>query len=93
MDQARRHIRFRRIIDGLHDEGSDRGQRRRSPAGIQFVYAAQIGSGELKINDESKEAAWVPLSSAVHLPLAESQRRRLKDVIEYQKERHQTFLR
>ena len=39
-----------------------------------FVYAAEIESGELKIDDESKEAAWVPLSSAVELPLAESQR-------------------
>jgi hypothetical protein len=46
----------------------------------------------LKIDDESKEAAWVPLSSALELPLAESQRRRLKDVMEYQKERR-TFLR
>ena len=57
-----------------------------------FVYAAEIESGELKIDDESKEAAWVPLSSAVELPLAKSQRRRLNDVIEYQKERR-TFLR
>jgi 8-oxo-dGTP diphosphatase len=57
-----------------------------------FVYAAEIESGALKIDDESKEAAWVPLSSAVELPLAESQRRRLKDVLEYQKKRH-TFLR
>jgi 8-oxo-dGTP diphosphatase len=57
-----------------------------------FVYAAEIESGVLKIDDESKEAAWTPLSSAVELPLAESQRRRLKDAIEYQKERR-TFLR
>ena len=57
-----------------------------------FVYAAEMESGEPKIDDESKEAAWVPLSSAVDLPLAESQLRRLKDVIEYQKERR-TFLR
>ena len=57
-----------------------------------FVYAAEIESGELQIDDESKEAAWVTLSSAVELPLAESQRRRLKDVMEYQKERR-TFLR
>jgi 8-oxo-dGTP diphosphatase len=57
-----------------------------------FVYAAEIESGELKIDDESQEACWVPLKSAVELPLAESQRRRLKDVVEYQKER-QTFLR
>jgi hypothetical protein len=57
-----------------------------------FVYAAEIESGELKIDDESKEASWVPLMSAVELPLAESQRRRLKDVVEYQKNR-QTVLR
>jgi 8-oxo-dGTP diphosphatase len=57
-----------------------------------FVYAAEIEFGELKIDDESKEAAWMPLSSAVELPLAESQRRRLKDVIEYRKEQR-TFLR
>jgi hypothetical protein len=57
-----------------------------------FVYAAEIESGELKIDNESKEAAWVPLSSAAELPLAESQRRRLKDAMRYQKERR-TFLR
>jgi ADP-ribose pyrophosphatase YjhB (NUDIX family) len=57
-----------------------------------FVYAAETESGELKIDDESKEASWVPLISAVELPLAESPRRRLKDVVEYQKE-HQPFLR
>jgi 8-oxo-dGTP diphosphatase len=57
-----------------------------------FVYAAEIESGERTIDDESKEAAWVPLSSAVQLPLAKSQRRRLKDVVEYQTE-PRTFLR
>jgi 8-oxo-dGTP diphosphatase len=56
-----------------------------------FVYAAEIQSGELKIDDESKEPAWVAPSSAVELPLAEWQRRRLKDVIQYQKGRR-TFL-
>ena len=34
-----------------------------------FVYVAEIESGELKVDDESKEAAWVPLSSVVELPL------------------------
>ena len=57
-----------------------------------FVYAAVIESGELKIDDESKEAVWILLASAAELPLAESQRRRLKDVLEYQEERR-TFLR
>jgi hypothetical protein len=41
---------------------------------------------------QTVQLGWVPLSSAVELPLAESQRRRLKDVMEYQKQR-QTFLR
>src|SRR5258708_20322359 len=57
-----------------------------------FVYAAEIESGELKIDDESQEASCVPLMSAVEFPLAESQRRRLKDVVENQKNR-QAFLR
>ena len=57
-----------------------------------FVYAAEIESGDLKIDDESKEASWVSLKSVGESPLAESQRRRLKDVVEYQKDR-QTFLR
>ena len=46
-----------------------------------LVYAAEIDSGELKIDDESKEYRCVPLSEALELPLAESQKRRLKDVI------------
>ena len=33
------------------------------------MYAAEIESGELNIDDESKEGAWVPLSSALKLPL------------------------
>jgi 8-oxo-dGTP diphosphatase len=57
-----------------------------------FVYATEIESGELKIDDESKEAAWLPLSSAAELPLAGSQRRWLNEVMEYQKDRW-TFLR
>ena len=40
-----------------------------------FVYAPEIESGELKIDDKSKEAVWLPLGSAVDLPLAESQPR------------------
>ena len=57
-----------------------------------FVYGAEIESGELKIDNESKEATWVPIAAALQLPLAASQRRRLKDVMEYLKERR-TFLR
>ena len=57
-----------------------------------LIYAAEIESGELKIDDELKEACWVPLSAAVELPLAESQGRRLRDVMQYQQE-NKTFLR
>jgi hypothetical protein len=45
-----------------------------------FVYGVETESAERKIDDESKESAWVPVSSAVEQPLAESQRCRLKDV-------------
>jgi 8-oxo-dGTP diphosphatase len=57
-----------------------------------MVYAAEIEFGDLKIDEESKQAAWAPLSSMVGLPLAESQKRRLVDVISYQME-HKTYLR
>ena len=53
---------------------------------LKLVYAAEIQSGDWNIDNESKEAACVPLASAVELPLAEYQQRRLKDVIEYRKE-------
>ena len=84
----------------LNSGSSSKEQRSRPADTVERVYcffltrryAAEIESGELKIDNESKEAAWVPLSSAVELPLAESQRRRLKDVMEYQKQRR-TFLR
>jgi 8-oxo-dGTP diphosphatase len=57
-----------------------------------LVYAAQIESGELKIDDESKEAAWVDLSGIAQLPLADSQRRRLVDVADFRRVGH-PFLR
>jgi hypothetical protein len=50
-----------------------------------FVYVAEVDSGMLKIDSESKGVAWAPLSSAIQLPLAESQPRRLKDVMEYKR--------
>ena len=57
-----------------------------------FVYAAEIESRQLEIDDDPRKRLGCPLSSAIELPLAESQRRRLKAVIEYQKSQ-QTFLR
>ena len=69
----------------------------REETGLQIRITGLIGTYTdphilIAYNDESKEAARVPLSSAVELPLAESQQRRLKDIMEYQKERR-TFLR
>jgi ADP-ribose pyrophosphatase YjhB (NUDIX family) len=57
-----------------------------------LVYAAEIESGELRIDHESKEAAWIDLSAVAQLPLAESQRRRLVDVADFLG-RGQAFLR
>ena len=57
-----------------------------------LVYAAEIESGGLEIDAESKEYAWVPLSKTLDLPLVESQERRLEDVMEYRQE-NETFLR
>jgi ADP-ribose pyrophosphatase YjhB (NUDIX family) len=57
-----------------------------------LVYAAEIESGELRIDDESKEAAWVDLSAVAQLSLAESQRRRLVDVVDFPS-KGQPFLR
>ena len=57
-----------------------------------LVYAAKIKSGELRIDHESKEAAWVSIADALNLPLADSQRRRLQDVACY-RARPTTFLR
>jgi ADP-ribose pyrophosphatase YjhB (NUDIX family) len=57
-----------------------------------LVYAAEIESGELRVDHESKEAAWIDLSAVAQLPLAESQRRRLVDVVDFLG-RGQAFLR
>jgi ADP-ribose pyrophosphatase YjhB (NUDIX family) len=57
-----------------------------------LLYSAEIESGQLKIDNESQEAAWVSLPEALNLPLAESQRQRLKDLMDYQ-DAPRTFLR
>ena len=57
-----------------------------------LVYAAKIKSGQLTIDDESKEAVWVSIADGLRLPLADSQRRRLQDVARY-REGPTTFLR
>jgi 8-oxo-dGTP diphosphatase len=48
-----------------------------------LVYAANIKTGELTIDHESKEAIWVSIADGLSLPLADSQRRRLEDVARY----------
>jgi ADP-ribose pyrophosphatase YjhB (NUDIX family) len=52
-----------------------------------FVYSAEIESGELTIDGESTEAAWVEPAQILNLPLAGSQKRRLEDVLTYQDSR------
>jgi 8-oxo-dGTP diphosphatase len=52
-----------------------------------FVYAAEIIAGELRVDNESHEAKWVPAPSVAALPLAESQKRRLLDVSSFRKNR------
>jgi 8-oxo-dGTP diphosphatase len=47
-----------------------------------FVYSAEIESGALAIDGESTESAWTDVERALELPLAESQRRRLRDVVD-----------
>ena len=52
-----------------------------------FVYSAEIESGELVIDNESTESGWFDLAQAVTLPLADSQKRRIADVDNYQSSR------
>ena len=56
-----------------------------------LVYAAKIKSGELTIDNESKEAVWVSNADGLRLPLADSQRQRLQDLTLY-RECPTTFL-
>lgn len=48
-----------------------------------LVYKGEISSGNLSLDDESTDYKWIKLDEALVLPLAESQRLRLSDVIEY----------
>lgn len=51
-----------------------------------IVYSGQFVSGTVALDDESTGYHWVPLASVDSLELADSQRRRLKDVVRYYKE-------
>lgn len=45
-----------------------------------FVYAGEISGGSLQIDHESTAAEWMFPKDVLEVPLAKSQRRRLKDV-------------
>jgi 8-oxo-dGTP pyrophosphatase MutT (NUDIX family) len=51
-----------------------------------FVYSGEITGGSLTLDDESYEASWFSASEIPNLPLAASQRRRLEDLIAYEKD-------
>ena len=57
-----------------------------------FVYQGEIKSGNLKIDEESTDAKWIDIESVLEYELANSQRRRLEDIIENLKNGEQ-FLR
>lgn len=40
-------------------------------------------SNDVSLDDESSRFQWVPLDEVIRLPLADSQRRRINDVMEY----------
>lgn len=48
-----------------------------------IVYKGEIIGGKLSLDDESIDYKWIKLEDSLRLPLAESQRQRLSDVIEY----------
>ena len=48
-----------------------------------IVYAGQISSELIVLDDESTDYKWVPISDLTKLPLAESQQKRLLDVFNY----------
>ena len=48
-----------------------------------IVYYGEAAGYDVTIDEESSRYQWVPLDQVMDLPLADSQRRRLKDVMEY----------
>lgn len=56
-----------------------------------IVYVGKALNTEVSIDDESTGYQWVELSQALSLPMADSQRQRISDVIEYVKTRKKAF--
>ena len=48
-----------------------------------IVYYGEALNYTVSLDDESSQFEWVPLDKILDLPLADSQRRRIRDVIEY----------
>lgn len=50
-----------------------------------IVYYGEAKKHDVTLDDESSQFQWVPLDKLMVLPLAESQRRRIEDVLDYLK--------
>lgn len=58
---------------------------------FSIVYYGTASNYDVTLDEESSQYRWVPLESVLELPLADSQRRRLVDVLEYLKSGKQSF--
>ncbi|WP_209121645.1 NUDIX hydrolase [Alkalihalobacillus sp. BA299] len=56
-----------------------------------IVYKGTINSGLLKLDSESTAYQWISLKEAAKLSMAESQKQRINDVIEFQKQGTRAF--
>lgn len=50
---------------------------------FSMLFVSRVEVNEVILDGESTDWAWVPIEEAAHLPLAESQRRRVEDVAEW----------
>lgn len=48
-----------------------------------IVYYGEVSGYNVELDEESSDFQWVPLDKVLALPLANSQRRRISDVINY----------
>ena len=51
-----------------------------------IVYYGEALNYDVSLDDESSQFQWIPLEAAMGLPLAESQKRRMEDVMRYVKD-------
>ncbi|WP_423800711.1 NUDIX domain-containing protein [Neobacillus sp. SAB-20_R2A] len=51
-----------------------------------ILYKGEIQSGQLEMDSESTAYQWIELNKAADLPMADSQRQRMRDVIQYHTE-------